>query len=239
MISRIFQNSAFVLATTCLLLVHALPLQAAEFQSLASIRMQTESFIMNYPYESPYPPRFEISSLDSRLRLKACRDDLSIDFVRPNMIYGNTAILVRCPTKPGWKIHLPVRIAVFDNVLVAATPLLKGQNIDPSVIAFKKHNIARLKNGYYARNSSINLLQARRNLVRGSVLTPANLSPRLLVRLGQRVTLVLNYNGLEIKSTGKALQSASLGQVVKVRNIQSQKIVEGVVSGEALVRVSI
>jgi flagella basal body P-ring formation protein FlgA len=146
---------------------------------------------------------------------------------------------VRCPTKSGWKLHLPVRIEVFDDVVVAATPLLKGQNIDPSVVAFKKQNIARLKNGYYARNSNINLLQARRNLVRGSVLTPANLSPRLLVRLGQRVTLVLNYNGLEIRSTGKALQSASLGQVVKVRNSQSQKIVEGVVSGEALVRVSI
>ncbi|MCP4874056.1 MAG: flagellar basal body P-ring formation protein FlgA [Gammaproteobacteria bacterium] len=223
----------------CLLTFHALALQAKDFQSLASMRMQSESFIMNYPYESPYPPAVQLGILDSRLRLKACPEALSIDFARRSMIKGNTAILVRCPIKSGWKIHLPVRIDVFDDVAVAAKPLLKGQNIDDAAVTFQKQNIARLKNGYYAKKSSIHQLQSRRNLARGTVLTPANLSPRLLVRSGQQVTLVLTYNGLQIKSSGKALQSASLGQVVRVRNSQSQKVVEGVVSGEALVRVSI
>jgi flagella basal body P-ring formation protein FlgA len=220
-------------------LLVALPLQAQEFQSLASIRMQTESFIMNFPYASPYPPRFQIGNLDSRLRLKACQDDLSIAFVRPNMVFGNTAILVRCPTTPGWKIHLAVSIDIFEDVAVTAKPVLKGQNIDHSAVVFAKQNIVRLKNGYYAKTSNIGQLQASRNLVRGTVLNPGNLNPRLLVRSGQVVTLVLNYNGLQIKSSGKALQSASLGQIVRVRNGQSQKVVEGIVAGEALVRVSI
>jgi flagella basal body P-ring formation protein FlgA len=44
---------------------------------------------------------------------------------------------------------------------------------------------------------------------------------------------------MQIRSTGEALQSASLGEVIKVRNTQSLKIVEGVVSGEAQVRVSL
>ncbi len=222
-----------------LLLTGSLPLQATEFQSLTSIRMQTESFILSHPYESPYPPRFQLGKLDSRLRLRACQESLSIDFARVNLIYGNTAILVRCPVNSGWKIHLPVRIEVFDDVAVAAKPLLKGQKIDHSVISFQKQNIARLNNGYYTNSSSIRQLQARRNLVRGTVLSPSNLSHRLLVRSGQQVTLVLNYNGLEIRSTGEALQSASLGQIVRVRNRQSLKIVEGVVSGESLVRVGI
>jgi flagella basal body P-ring formation protein FlgA len=226
-------------AVSLLLLAGALPLQAAEFQSLASIRMQTESFIMAYPYESPYPPRVEVGNLDSRLRLKACREELSIDFARSNMTHGNTAILVRCPVKSGWKVHLPVTIEVFDDVLVAATPLLKGQNIDQSTVVLRKQNIARLKNGYYTRDSKLGQLQARRKLVSGTVLTPSNLSPRLLVRSGQQVTLVLNYNGLQIKSTGKALKSAILGEIVRVRNSKSRKIVEGVVAGEGLVRVNI
>jgi flagella basal body P-ring formation protein FlgA len=152
---------------------------------------------------------------------------------------GNTAVLVRCPVKSGWKIHLPVRIDVFEDVIVTAKPLLKGQIIDTSAVTFQKQNIALLKNGYYIKNSSFNQLQARRNLKRGAVLTPKNLSPRLLVRSGQKVTLVLDYNGLQIKSSGTALKSATLGQVVRVRNSQSLKVVEGIVSGEALVRVSI
>jgi len=194
---------------------------------------------MSYPYESPYPPSFQLGKLDSRLRLKACHESLSIEFSRHDLAFGNTALLVRCPATAGWKIHLPVRIDIFDDVIVAAKPLLKGQKIDESAITFQKHNIARLKNGYYSKNSALHQLQAKRNLVRGTVLTPSRLAPLLMVRSGQQVTLVLSYNGLQIKSTGKALQSATLGQLIKVRNSQSLKIVEGVVSGEGLVRISI
>jgi len=240
MISRILTNSAFKLAISAgFILTLALPIQAAEVQSLASIRMQTESFIMNYPYESPYPPDFQLSKLDSRLRLKACPQALVIEFVRRDQVSGNTSVRVSCPTGPGWKIHLPVRVDVFEDVVVTAKPLLKGQNIDTSAVTVKKQNIARLKNGYYVKNSNFSQLQARRNLSQGTVLTPKNLSPRLMVHSGQQVTLVLDYNGLQIKSTGTALKSATLGEVVRVRNNQSMRVVEGIVSGEALVRISI
>jgi flagella basal body P-ring formation protein FlgA len=221
-----------------LLFAGSQPAAASDFQSLESLKLQVEDYIAGYPYQSPYPPGFELGKLDSRLRLKACGQRLSVEFARRDKILGKTAMLVRCPVKPGWKIHLPVRIDLFDDVVVAATPLLKGQKIDARAITFAKRNIARLKNGYYARNHAFNELQAKRNLTRGTVLTPANLEPRMLVRSGQRVTLVLEYNGLSIKSTGKALRSARLGQLVRVRNSQSQKIVEGIVSGDSLVRVA-
>lgn len=212
---------------------------AAEVQSLASIQLQAEDFIMGYPYASPYPPRFKLARLDSRLRLKPCSQELAIEFSRREQVYGNTALLVRCPLKPGWKIHLPVSIEVFDDVLVAASPLIKGQKIDGSKVTYKKHDITRLKNGYYSKDSALGLLEARRNLARGSVLTPANLKPLMLVRSGQRVTLLLDYNGLQVRSSGKALRSARMGELVKVLNSQSNKIVEGIVAGEGLVRISI
>ena len=225
--------------TICFILASSSSLLASEIQSLASIRMQTESFIANYPYESPYPPRFQISKLDSRLRLKACPVALQVEFARRDLIAGNTAVRVNCPTQAGWKIHLPVRVEVFEDVVVTAKPLLKGQNIDASAVTFQKQNIAQLRNGYYVKNSKLDQLQARRNLKQGTVLTPKNMSPRLMVHSGQQVTLVLDYNGLQIKSTGTALRSATLGQVVRVRNSQSLRVIEGIVSGEALVRVSI
>ena len=215
------------------------PAAASGIQSLASLRMQVESFILQYPYASPYPPRFELGSLDSRLRLKACPKALAVEFARADRTMGNTSLLVRCPIKSSWKIHLPARIAVFDDIAVTASALVKGQIIDETTAIFRKRDIARLKNGYFTRQSVLMDLQARRNLPQGTVLTSSNLSPRLLVKSGQRVTLVLNYKGLQVKSTGQALQSASRGQLVRVRNSQSQKIVEGVVTGDATVQVGI
>ena len=226
-------------AIGALLLGSAFPGSTAEFHSLASIRMQAEEFIAAYPYASPYPPRFELGRLDSRLRLKACPERLAIDFSRREQTHGNVALLLRCPAGTNWKIHLPVKIEVFDDVLVADRPLLKGQKIDDSAVTYRKHDVSRLKNGYYSKDSELGMLEARRNLARGTVLTPANLSPLMLVRAGQQVTLMLDYNGLQVKSSGKALQSARLGELVRVRNSQSQKIVQGVVAGEGLVRISI
>lgn len=238
----IIRRSATAMPVTLIcagLLLSAPSTQAGEIQSLASIQLQAEAFITGYPYTSPYPPRFKLARLDNRLRLKPCREALSIEFSRREQVWGNTALLVRCPVKSGWKIHLPVTVEVFDDVLVAARPLVKGQKIDETRVTYEKHNIARLKNGYYSRDSVLGLLEAKRNLSRGSVLTPANLKPLMLVRSGQQVTLLLDYNGLQVRSSGKALRSARLGELVKVRNSQSNKIVEGVVAGEGVVRISI
>lgn len=212
---------------------------ATDIQSLASIRLQAEAFLAAYPYASPYPARFKLGRLDSRLRLRACKQALQVEFARPAQDRGNSALRIRCAQAGGWKIHLPVRIDLFDDVAVTATPLLKGQLIDVSAVRFEKQNVVRLKNGYFTRQNPLQQLQAGRNLARGAVLTPKNLAPRLLVRAGQQVTLVLSFNGLQVKSTGKALQSARLGEIVRVRNSQSLKIVEGVVSGDGLVQVSI
>ncbi len=240
MMTQRLKKTAFYFALA-LSLLHAtsVPAKAGEIHSLMSIKLQAEAFILGQDYKSPYPPRFQLGKLDSRLRLKACQQDLAVEFTRPNVVFGKTALTLRCPVKPFWKLHLPVVIDVYDDVAVATKPLLKGQIIDTSTFKFEKRNIVRLKNGYYAQHDALRQLQAKRNLKRGTVLTPRNLAARLLVRSGQRVTLVLNINGLQVKSSGKALQSASYGQVVRVRNSQSQKIVEGVVSGEALVQVSI
>lgn len=228
-----------LIVAAVLLLLVVLPLRAAEIQSLASIQLQAESFIANYPYQSRYAPGFRLGKLDSRLRLGSCATDLIIEFARPDRTHGNTALNIQCTRPKPWKIHLPVSVDLYDDVMIAAKPLVKGQFIDESTILYEKRSISQLNNGYFTRDSEVNQLEARRNLARGSILTPANLAARMLVRSGQQVTLVLNVNGIQVKSTGQALQSARLGQVVRVRNSQSSRIVEGVVFGEALVKVGI
>ena len=209
----------------------------AERQSLASIALQAESFIAAYPYESPYPPGFELASLDPRLQLKPCSHDLKINFTRADRIMGNTSLTISCENPVNWQIHLPVRVDIFDDVLVSKTPLVKGQLIDANNVKLKKMKVSSLFNGYFREIVALTGLQAKRNLARNSILTSANLQPRKLVRSGQRVIIVLNLKGLEVKSSGQALQSASLGQLIKVKNTQSNKIVEGVVTADGQITV--
>ena len=210
---------------------------AAGFQSLASIRLQAEDYLQHYAYPSPYPPEFKVGHLDDRLKLKPCPTPLLIEFTHQNRIQGNTTLNIRCEGDVRWQLLLPARVDLYDDVMVAAAPLQRGQNLDKSLVNIEKRNISRLNNGYYTLNDRVDELEARRNLKRGAILTTANLRPRLLVKTGQHVTILLEYGDLKIKASGQALRSARQGEVVKVRNNQSGRVVEAVVSGEGQVRI--
>ncbi|MCP4076064.1 MAG: flagellar basal body P-ring formation protein FlgA [Gammaproteobacteria bacterium] len=211
----------------------------ADRQSLSSISLQAESFLANYRYESPYDARFELSQLDSRLNLKPCSQSLDVKFTRSQKVTGNTSLTIRCHSPVSWQIHLPVRIDIYDDIAVTKAPLIKGQSIDTHRVHYRKNKITDLHQGYFRKSDSLKRLQAKRNLASNSILNSANVAPKLLVTSGQKVTIILKINGLHIKSTGLALQSASLGQLIKVRNTQSNKIVEGTVSSEGQVSVTL
>jgi len=222
-----------------LLLTGFIGIADADRQSLTSIALQAESFLANYHYESPYPARFELSHLDKRLKLKPCDQSLEVNFTHVEKVMGNTSLTIRCIAPVSWQIHLPVRVDIYNDIAVSKSPLIKGQSIDTRNIHYKKKKITLLHQGYYLQPDSLERLQAKRNLAANSILTTGNVAPRILVTSGQKVTIHLKINGLQIKSTGKALQSASLGQLIKVKNTQSNKIVEGTVSAEGVVNVSL
>jgi flagella basal body P-ring formation protein FlgA len=60
----------------------------------------------------------------------------------------------------------------------------------------------------------------------------------LVIQHGQEVTLVAAAGGIEVRATGRALADGASGSRVKVQNLSSMKVVEGVVEGPDLVRVS-
>jgi flagella basal body P-ring formation protein FlgA len=211
----------------------------AERQSLASITLQVESFLANFAYDSPYPAQFDLAKLDKRLNLKPCAQALDVQFTRTYKTTGNTSLTVRCKAPVSWQIHLPVRVSVFDDVVVNKIPLVKGQKLDTYSIEYRKKDITRLQRGYFQRTQPLDNLQAKRNLPAGNILNTSNLSLRQLVKSGQRVIILLDVDGLQIKTSGLALQSASLGQVIKVKNTQSNKIVEGVVSAAGEITVNL
>ncbi|MDJ0881365.1 MAG: flagellar basal body P-ring formation chaperone FlgA [Gammaproteobacteria bacterium] len=220
-----------------LLLHTTMPL--AERHSLASIQLQAEAFLSDYPYTSPYDVDFQLSKLDSRLNLKPCNSALDIRFTRADKVMGNTSVTIRCPQPVNWQIHLPVTVNVYDDVLVTKAPLSKGQTIDTRHLKARKENITRLSQGFFRSSDTLGELELKRNLSINTVITPAMLKPRLLVKSGQKVTITLDFKGMQIKSSGRALHSASLGQLVKVRNTHSNKVVEGIVFDEGQIRVGL
>ncbi len=73
----------------------------------------------------------------------------------------------------------------------------------------------------------------------GTALTTDLLAADILIRRGQRVTLVSSGGGIEVRAQGEATADATAAGRVKVLNLSSRKVVEGQVESSDRVRVSL
>jgi flagella basal body P-ring formation protein FlgA len=63
------------------------------------------------------------------------------------------------------------------------------------------------------------------------------LAPELLVKRGSQVILRAGAGMFEVNVVGKALSDAAEGERVRVKNVKSQRIVEGYVMADGSVQV--
>ena len=112
---------------------------------------------------------------------------------------------------------------------MAARTLARGTIIGPQDLRFEARDIARYHRGYYLDASALLGMQITRNTTEGTALAPALLARTAVVRRGARVVLLGSIPGMEIRAAGEALANAAQGNTVRVRNLTSKRVVEGVV----------
>ncbi len=210
-----------------------------QFENLMSLQIQAENFIKNSALDSPYPAIISIKKINSRLKLKQCNTDVHIEYNNQHKKSGNTLLKLSCVSPVKWRMHLPVNITLFQDVLVLKNPVTRSQIIDESDVIVKKTNEKYLIKGFYTHLEQLRYLETKRELKSGTILSPSNLKAKKLIKSGQQVTLQLNASGLGIKVSATALHSASKGQLIKVRNNNSLKVIEGTVKDAGLVFVNL
>lgn len=177
------------------------------------------------------------AKLDRRLNLAPCERRLEA-FLRPGARLANRTIVgVRCPGERPWKVYVPVHLAVDEDVLVLTRALPRGHLLEAGDLTRERRDVSRLSGGYARQPSEVLGQRLKRSLRAGSIVTPAVLSTRVLVRRGQSVTLRAHNDAVSIRVAGKALMDGALNQRIRVRNVSSGRIVEGLVRSAELVEI--
>lgn len=210
---------------------------AGQFESHQKIKLEIEKFIQNNTLDTKYPVVLEPINISPKVKVKTCFSSLSISYSNPTKPFGHTTIQVKCEQPAFWKMNIPVVINQYDDVLWLKNPIARGQNIDENDVIAKKMNVSKLIKGYFIHFDQLKSLQTKRALKANSILTPNQFKARNLVKTGQLVTVILKTNNLNIKTSATALQSASKGKLVKVRNNSTLKILSGIVTAEGTVQV--
>lgn len=183
--------------------------------------------------------RITADSPDPRLRLNRCTVPLVVEQRGTAELSPRTTVGVRCPNGAQWTIYIPVALETQMPVLVLRRAVARGALLGPADVETKSMWVKGTGAGYLSKVEQLARVHAKRPLSAGAPLAPDMLAPNVLVKRGQEVILVARVGGIEVRAKGVALSDGAADGRVRVQNLNSQRVVEGVVTDESVVRVAL
>ncbi len=211
---------------------------AQQIQSLSSIRETARTFAEETIVAGHERADVEIGRLDSRLRLQKCDTPLEAFRSPGQQNGGRTTIGVRCTSPRPWTIYVSARINSYADVYTTARSLGRGERIREADLRLVEANTGNLSQGYYTDLEQLLGMEMRRPSRPGEVLTPSMVAAPRLVTRGQTVTVLAEAGAARITMQGTALEDGTLGERIRVRNPRSDRVVEGEITGQGRVRVT-
>jgi flagella basal body P-ring formation protein FlgA len=208
----------------------------AGLQSLPGIRAAAEKALRATIDSSLPGVQLEAAALDARLRLAACATKLDTFAAAPRHSQARVPVRVSC-TAPAWTVNVPVGIRRSHSVLVLRRAVGRGESIAPGDVVTQIRTLPGLSTPFVSSTGQLTGRLTRRPIPEGTALTADALSVALLIHRGQQVTLLALANGFEVRAPGRAMADAAAHQRVRVQNLNSLKIVEGLAENEGVVRV--
>lgn len=177
----------------------------------------------------------EAENLDSRLRLPACGGDLQAQ--APDLRHGaaRVSVPVACTAGRNWNVRVQVRVQMFRNVLVSSHDLARGDVVGAGDVHTEERDIARLGYGYMADATQLVGRHLRRALAAGTVVTPGMLAARVVVQRGQQVSLVAKLDNILVRASGVALEAGDRGDLIRVKSLSCDCVVQGKVRDPGIV----
>ncbi|MGB3212404.1 MAG: flagellar basal body P-ring formation chaperone FlgA [Desulforhopalus sp.] len=128
------------------------------------------------------------------------------------------------------------KIEALAHVVVSAEPLKKGNVLLPQQLSTSMMDISSL------RSPGLNLedfvgKKLKRSLRAGSPVLLSMVEALPVVERGERVKIIINSGPLHLTATGLAHSDGAMNQMIRVQNINSNKIIHCRVTGPGLVEV--
>ncbi|MFC3150019.1 flagellar basal body P-ring formation chaperone FlgA [Litoribrevibacter euphylliae] len=167
----------------------------------------------------------EISSysISSSLRLPSCREPLTLSREgSKNNFYGRNTVKVSC-ANPNWGFYSGASVKIYGEVLVAATPISRGEIITDDHLQTTRIDRSKINGNSVVDASSLIGLAAKRPIRQGKILTSSQFELPKLIERGDGVVIQAVGKGMTVSTAGEALSHGRLGENIRVRNIKSDR----------------
>lgn len=213
------------------------PCHAEEkYQSLDSIYDFVKATV-EQRMDSSAEYEINVLPLDNQLKLPECTQALEAfkvaDLIKP----GRTSIGVKCNAERKWSIFASTVIKAYESVIVLTRPIQRGEIISHQHLTIEKMDVTNTRGDFMTQFEQAENKQAGRNMPAGAILGMRSIVEPPLIKRNDKVIISTEQSAFTIRMSGTALMDGAKGQVIRVKNESSGRIVSGTVIEAGLVLV--
>jgi flagella basal body P-ring formation protein FlgA len=215
----------------------AAPVPAEDFQDIPPLEALAKSEALRQLPALTDRQRLIVGPIDAHLKLQRCGLPVAPVVSPGGHMRDRIVVELRCPSASRWHIYVPVRVVGTSPVTIAARAIVAGSVLSDKDVRVEQRDISEMPPGFMDDPSVAIGLTASRPISSGAVITNQFLVAERAVQRGQSVTLVADLRGMSVRTAGRALADGLVNQRVKVQNLSSGKIVEGIARSEQVVEI--
>lgn len=179
-----------------------------------------------------------LTPLDSRLNLPQCAKPLEAFTTIALIKAGRMTIGVRCNAEKKWSIFTSAIIKTYQMVVVLSQPIRRGEIITRQHLAIEKREVSNLREDFVTQPEQVENKQSSRQFDTGTIVSLRNLVEPKLIKRGDKIIISTTKPDFSIRMSGIAMMDGTKGQLIRVKNQNSGRIINATVIEPGLVSVN-
>ena len=127
----------------------------------------------------------------------------------------------------------------FADVVVTTEAISRGEFLKANQLKLERRSLNFLHSGYMQSLKQAVGQQLKTTLPKGLVVNPSQLKRPYAIKRGQDVNILAKSDLISVRIKGKALANAQIGERIRVKNLSTDKIVEGTATYNGFVEIKL
>ncbi|QVW22029.1 flagellar basal body P-ring formation protein FlgA [Pseudomonas hormoni] len=200
------------------------------------LEFTVEDYLATSQTEGRY--EIQVNQLDPRLRMPMCDKELTASLESPAKPLGRVTVKVRCEGTSPWTVFVPAQVRLFRDVVTTTRPLRRADIVEPADVLLRERDISLINQGYLTTLEQAIGQRLTRPMVADQVITLVHLEQAEVIRKGDQVVITAHSGTLSVRMPGEALSNGGMSEQIRVKNLNSKRVIKAQVTAPGQVEVS-
>ena len=200
------------------------------------LEFTVEDYLATSQTEGRY--EIQVNQLDQRLRMPMCDKELTASLESPAKPLGRVTVKVRCEGASPWTVFVPAQVRLFRDVVTVTRPLRRAGIVEPDDVTLRERDVSLIGQGYFTSVDQAIGQRLTRPMVTDQVITLVHLEQAEVIRKGDQVVITARSGTLSVRMPGEALSNGGMAEQIRVKNLNSRRVIKAQVTAPGQVEVS-